>query len=266
MRCGLLATTLLGVCVAQTALGGRALAATPVPVPAPQAAPPAAPAPAKPAHAPAPPPPAAAPAPAPAPPPGHPYAPPPGYPQPYPPPAYAPYPPPAAASPWTAPPGYYYYYGYPQRPAVPDLTLAMASYQSAKRSHGIAVLCEFLLPGIGSIYADHVNGALITWGLMLAGVVFLVYGITGFGDYEDRREGYREDDDDRIAFGLGFGLALFAAGRVYGFVDAWRSTTRYNDGLRLRLGLPPQYAHDLRAPHNPRAQPRLVGPRLAFTF
>jgi hypothetical protein len=194
-------------------------------------------------------------------------------------PAPAPAPTPAPAgqypptSPWEMPPGSYYpppgqYPGYGPPQLLPDLPLAIAHYESSKRSRGIALLIEWFLPGGGSIYGDHLRGALMTWGLMVAGVVLLVYGMSGAGEYDPQTGVDRPADNDRVQFGVVGGLGLLLVGRTYGFVDAWRSTGRYNDDLRLRLGVPVQYARDLHGPWAPRrlAAGPSFGPRLAFKF
>jgi hypothetical protein len=166
------------------------------------------------------------------------------------------------------PPGTYYppsgqYPGYgPQQP-VPNLHWAIANYESNKRSRALALVIEWFIPGGGSIYGDHLQGAVVTWVTMVAGVALLVYGLSGYNSYEGQA-----DDDDRIKFGVGGGIVLILGGRTYGFVDAWRSTTRYNENLRVRFGIPPQYSRDVRGPGGPRrlAGPRGFGPQLAFRF
>lgn len=121
-------------------------------------------------------------------------------------------------------------------PPPPDPAMGMAIYQGSKRSHGLSLLCEFFVPGLGSLYGEHLGGALITWALLAAGLGLLIYGFAGIGsDPEGIGAG---TDESPVRFGLLGGALLMGAGRVHGFVDAWRSTTRYNDGLRTRLGLP----------------------------
>lgn len=137
-----------------------------------------------------------------------------------------------AADPWMVPPGQAPSYVAPP----PDPAMSMATYQNNKRSNGLSLLCEFLVPGLGSIYGEHLKGALITWALLATGVGLLIYGFAGIGSDLDGRES--GSDEAQVRFGLVGGLVLLGAGRVHGFVDAWRSTSRYNDGLRTRLGLP----------------------------
>jgi hypothetical protein len=230
MRCGpLVTTTLLGMLVGQGAVGGRAQAAAPAAAPSPA--------------------PAAAPAPTPAPTSQNP------------------------PSPWELPPGSYYpppaqHPGYAPPGMLPHLPVAIAHYESSKRSRGIALLIEWFIPGGGSIYGDHLRGAVMTWALMAAGVVLLVYGISGAGGYDSQTGVDEPADDDRVQFGVVGGLGLLLVGRTYGFVDAWRSTGRYNQNLRLRLGVPEQYSRDLHGPGGPRrlAAGPAFGPRLAFRF
>jgi hypothetical protein len=226
MRCGSL-VVLLGVLLGQIAIGGRARAAPAAPAPAPAPAPAAPPATTAPATQ---------------------------------------YPP--GTSPWEMPPGTYHpppaqHPGYgPQQP-VPNLHWAIANYESSKRSRALALVIEWFIPGGGSIYGDHLQGAVITWVTMVAGVALLVWGVTGSTDYAAETE-----NEDRIRFGVGGGIVLLLGGRTYGFIDAWQSTTRYNENLRARFGVPPQYGRDVHGPGGPRriVGPRTFGPQLAFRF
>jgi hypothetical protein len=179
----------------------------------------------------------------------------------------------AAPSPWEAPPGSYQpppaqYPGWGPSQPVPNLQWAIANYESSKRNRGIALLIEWFIPGGGSIYGDHLRGAVTTWVLLAAGLVLLVYGVTGAGAYDAQTGIDEPDNDDRVRFGVVGGLGLLLVGRTYGFIDAWRSTGRYNEHLRLRLGVPEQYSRDLHGPGGPRrlAGPRTFGPQLAFRF
>jgi len=127
---------------------------------------------------------------------------------------------------------------FPPAAALPPVAaLPMAAYQSAKKRHGVALLCEFLLPGLGSLYADHPTGAVITWGVLATGLGLFVYGATGLrsGGHGFAFEGANEP---RPRYGMMGGLLIMTGGMVHGLTDAWRSTSRYNDRLRGQLGLP----------------------------
>jgi hypothetical protein len=144
-----------------------------------------------------------------------PYAPPPpvAHPVPYPAP-YATRPPPAYPAP--------YPYGYSP----------WALYEETSKSAGLSFLFEFLMPGVGSIYADHATGAIITWGLMLGGVLLIVNGITTARDPET---GATETDVNDLE--MATGILMILGGRTYGLVDSIVAARAYNERLRKRLGL-----------------------------
>jgi hypothetical protein len=106
-----------------------------------------------------------------------------------------------------------------------------AAYHASRKSEGVALAIEFVLPGLGSIYADHWTGAATTWGVGAAGFLSMAWGLSqiGIGD------GAEPSETATLAFVGGFVMTIGA--RVHGLVDAFRSTSRYNRGLARRLGL-----------------------------
>jgi hypothetical protein len=158
--------------------------------------------------------------------------PPPGYPPPgYPPPGYPPpgYPPPGyQPGPYPPPP----YPPYPPYASPYGLNpQAIYLYENGKKSAGLALVLELLVPGVGSIYADHAWGAAITWGLMLTGIGMVAWD---FARTDPAQTGPHE-----VAFA---GLLVVFGGRIYGIVDSIVSTGDYNQALAQRLGLPPTIA------------------------
>jgi hypothetical protein len=109
--------------------------------------------------------------------------------------------------------------------------MTLAVYQNSKHSHGAALAIEFFLPGGGSIYGDHLAGALLTWGLEIGGVLLI---LTSFATQSTTDGTSTQVSEARLTLGM---LALMG-GRIYGLVDAWRSTTAYNLRLRQLMGLP----------------------------
>jgi hypothetical protein len=99
-------------------------------------------------------------------------------------------------------------------------------------------LLEFVVPGLGSIYGDHLTGALINWGLEILGVVLIVDSLNIRSNCVDDRSGYSHCEPEVNSGELLVGLGLLLGGRVYGFVDAYSSTNDYNRRLRRQLGLP----------------------------
>src|SRR5262245_22164202 len=102
---------------------------------------------------------------------------------------------PPGPDPWLAQPptapqpnGYSPAYGFDQR--------AVWMYQNEHKNEGIALLLNFLFMGAGSIYADHIAGALLAWAMALGGVGLIVWGVG-----PNRSTGEQE-------LGLGGGLVL----------------------------------------------------------
>lgn len=108
-------------------------------------------------------------------------------------------------------------------------------YYSARKSPGLALGLEFFFPGAGSIYANHATGAVITWGSFALGFGLIIWGVgqeldnDEYGEYEDSNDG-----DTAILLGI----TAMLGGRIYGLVDSYSSTKRYNRELARRLGFP----------------------------
>jgi hypothetical protein len=144
---------------------------------------------------------------------------------------YAPRPPP---DPWAAPPpvGAAPYPGGPPPYAYgPPPALRLMAYENDKKNEAIALLLDLFIPGLGSIYAEHAVGALVTWGGMLGGVALIVVGANqSFGGDVSGRP------DDGVALIL-VGAAAAVGFRIYGIVDAYTSAKGYNARLAQSLGL-----------------------------
>jgi hypothetical protein len=142
-------------------------------------------------------------------------------------PVYAPY----CASPYGAMP-----YGSPN-------AMQLMTFESQKKSAPLAlVLSLFLFPGIGSIYADHPQGAFITWAGIAGGVVLIVFGVRSLSDAQNAN-GVTTDQSaqDRGASLLVAGFFTIVGFSIYSLVDAWQSANNYNAALAQRLGLPPMF-------------------------
>jgi hypothetical protein len=112
---------------------------------------------------------------------------------------------------------------------VPDES-ARRIYEASRRSQGVALVVELFMPGFGSIYGDHWQGAAITWSMNVTGSVATAWGAwqLGFGE---------SDSSDLPQAAMLAGLGLMVASRVHGLIDAYRSTARYNRRLARRFGL-----------------------------
>ena len=133
---------------------------------------------------------------------------------------------------------------------------SMFIYENEKKNPGIALLINFLLPGAGSIYADHAMGALITWGLIFGGVALAVWGIN-----QDRQSGTGTLNPAPLVGGYLMALT----GVVYSYVDAYSSSKAYNRALARRLGLPDGFALGP-APFVAPGQTTAWGPAVSFRF
>jgi len=173
-----------------------------------------------------------------------------------------PAPPVQPLDPYTAPPPSY---GSPPPgygPGYPSPAQSFMMYESQRKNIGLALVLEFFVPGLGSLYGDHAVGSLITWALMIAGISMLVYGISQLVKDTDRIGESRNSSAG--TFGLTAGLALILGGRIYGFVDSYMSTDEYNKKLRQRMGLPVVVNFGLgRVGTGPAMS---FGPRLVVTF
>jgi hypothetical protein len=146
---------------------------------------------------------------------------------------------PAPPDPYTAPPPTYGSAppAYSPPPMTPGTQFMM--YESTRKNAGLAVVLEIFIPGLGSLYGDHAVGSLITWGLMIAGIAMLVYGVTQLVDECGATSSMCQPRNESGAtFGLIAGAGLMLGGRIYGLVDSYMSTEEYNRKLRARFGLP----------------------------
>jgi TM2 domain-containing membrane protein YozV len=175
---------------------------------------------------------------------------------------YAPQPAYGAPPPYAAPPGYGApAYGAPYgNPYGAPTPMQLMMYENEKKSAGLALVLQILLPGAGSIYADHVAGAVLTWGGMIGGIALIVVGVN---------QDVRSIDGQSMTSGRGDGLivagiAAYLGFWIYGFVDAYQSANEYNVNLAKRLRLPMM---DLSvAPLRTATQSTALAPTLTWRF
>jgi hypothetical protein len=113
---------------------------------------------------------------------------------------------------------------------VPDES-SWRVYHASSKNQGAAVAIEFFLPGLGSAYGGHWQGAAITWGMSAAGFLTFLWGAmrTGIAD--------EEDPSPLPPAAMLAGIGIYVGGRIHGLVDAYQSSGRYNRRLAQRLGL-----------------------------
>jgi TM2 domain-containing membrane protein YozV len=169
---------------------------------------------------------------------------------------------PPPPDPYMAPPPAYGAPNYVTPPMTANQT-AFLMYDAQRKNVGLAVLLEFFIPGLGSLYGDHGLGALITWAVMLAGVGLLVWGVSDLVESAD--DPTRSSPSNTAAtVEILAGVGLMLGGRIYGFVDSYLATDEYNSKLRARLGLPAGLSLGVgRIGGGPAMA---VGPRLTYRF
>jgi hypothetical protein len=159
-----------------------------------------------------------------------------------PPPPPTPPPPPGGFAPYPGPYGYPpagppygnagpYGNGYPYGPPPANFV-----YETQKKNEMLALVIEFFVPGVGSIYADHVGGALITWAATVGGVAVFFWWIGQ--NFDNRNNGGSLDNGSRDTWAIYLALGLIFGGRIYGLVDSYTSARDFNRRLRARLGMP----------------------------
>jgi hypothetical protein len=155
--------------------------------------------------------------------------------------------PPPASDPWLSntPP--------PELGRAPPDARALANYYEAEKSMFAGMALQYLLPGVGQIYADHLEGALVTWACVLGGIALVVWDIQEL-----------ERHEPGAGYVAAAGIALFIGGQIYGYIDVYRSIRRFNDDLRARLHVPESLSLDLRATRTPEGM--AFGPRVGFRF
>ena len=163
-------------------------------------------------------------------------APPPSAPQPQPPPPPAP-PPPGGFAPY---PGAYAYpygnvgpYGNASPYGPPPVTFI---YETQKKNELLALVIEFFVPGVGSLYADHVAGAILTWATFVGGVAIFFWWFDQ--NLANRNNSTVSDNGPQDVWAIYLGFGLILGGRIYGLVDSYTSARDFNRRLRARLGMP----------------------------
>jgi hypothetical protein len=144
----------------------------------------------------------------------------------------------SAPSPGPSYPQGAYGYGAPYGNAYAINPQSLYMYDSLKKSPALGLVIEIFVPGVGSIYADHVAGALLTWGLFLGGIAVIIWGVSREIANNNGSGGNSHIDTTPLVIGVG----MIFAGRIYGLVDAYSSSKDYNRALAQRLGLPPGLA------------------------
>ncbi len=129
-----------------------------------------------------------------------------------------------------APPGF-------ARAVFPPEPSRVLAYEAQEKSL-VAALAWELIPGAGSLYADDAQGAILTWALIVGGAGAMIWAISQFPpvDSGDPADNNRHPSPLVLPMLFG-GMAVTTFGRVWGFVNAYGATERYNAVLLKRLGL-----------------------------
>jgi hypothetical protein len=119
----------------------------------------------------------------------------------------------------------------PLPPSAPALSI------EAERKSPAAALAWELIPGAGSLYADDVGGAVLTWALIAGGGAAMIWGL-GQVTFPDAAVSSDHKQGSPLAGPMLLGgMAAVVVGRVWGFVNAYRAAERYNTALGAQLGM-----------------------------
>ena len=130
---------------------------------------------------------------------------------------------------------------------APTLDLRAAIYEDQSKSAVGAVVLEIFLPGMGSVYANDMRGALITWGLCAGGLAAALIGLSQIHIYgpDGPPPPPMPEKTSPLAFPLLLGgMAAGIYGRIYGLQNAADASGRHNAALRSSLGLVPVVTSD----------------------
>jgi hypothetical protein len=142
----------------------------------------------------------------------------------------------------------------PPRPFVPTPEMAaLIAYEREKKELLVALVMQWLVPGLGSLYAEHPAGAFTTWAALAAGIGVTVWNV----DRISRDEPY-------AAAGIAAGATVILAGLAYGFLDTYHATVGFNRRLRERYHVPEGITLDVGGIRTPEGI--AFGPRIGFAF
>jgi hypothetical protein len=142
--------------------------------------------------------------------------------------------------------------------------MQLMAYENEKKSAGLALVLDILLPGVGSIYADHAVGAAITWGGMIGGIILI-----GVGVHQDVQSLDANGNSMTSNSGDGLiiaGVVALLGFRIYGIVDAYQSANEYNVNLARKLRLPMMSLSDVSVAPIRTPQGTTLAPTLTWHF
>jgi hypothetical protein len=88
------------------------------------------------------------------------------------------------------------------------------------------------------LYADDAQGAILTWALIVGGTGAMIWAISQIPPFDSGRAADNNRHSSPLVLPMLFGgIAVATFGRVWGFVNAYGATERYNAVLLKRLGL-----------------------------
>ena len=106
--------------------------------------------------------------------------------------------------------------------------VSISNEAEARKSAGVAVLLEWLVPTVGHAYAGNWKRGLLPNAVRVSGAVLFAVGLS---------EG---SDGDVYSGETELGLVMMAGGTIWAMVRAGRTARDYNDGLRFDAGVTKQ--------------------------
>ena len=117
--------------------------------------------------------------------------------------------------------------------AARDLWAAEAQYQAQRKNPLVAFGWEVLLPGMGNVYANETEEAVLTWTFLLMGGYFLA---DGYGLICETFQSSTAKCGHKTFF-IVQGWVLVIGSRLFGLTSAPANVSRNNRALRASLGL-----------------------------
>lgn len=120
-------------------------------------------------------------------------------------------------------------------PAPPLTAQQYFTYEQQKKNPLLG-LGLGVVPGLGSLYGDHLSGALVSWGGLAVGIPLVVLAVQVGGEKDSSGQTHIQGAAGGVL--LTTGIVLILASEIYSVVDGYRAPKAHNAALARRLGFP----------------------------